>query len=206
MPAWNNFIQTAKRGMPDLVIGEVEREHLDKVGDSNVSSFPTIKFYKKEMASSGSPAILNAMKPSKNNAMMSNQPQQNTFKNVLQNIMKSMQQPENNQVQNQAENNVVLFEDNRTTDKLIKFARDNLVKDMGAKMNKTKRQVARKVAKAIKTKRVLKPKKEELTNALAKLSVGKKGESSNAMTLPKYKKAKKTDAKVANKVKKEVFG
>src|SRR3989344_4247914 len=48
MPVWNNFMQLASKQMPTLAIGEVERSYMDKLADTGVSSFPTIKFYKSD--------------------------------------------------------------------------------------------------------------------------------------------------------------
>lgn len=193
MPDWSNFIRLAKQQLPELTVGEVEREHIDKLGDTDVSSFPTIKFYKAGMST-----------------QQNTVPKQNNFKDILKGIMGQL--PGQNTVSNPGDNSV-MFEDTRTTDKLIKFARDNLVKDLntkGKKGKKTKKVVMNTLTKIKKTKKMVGKKPQELTNSLAQLSANsideKRVQNSNMMALPKYKKAKKTDAKTAKKLKKQILG
>lgn len=199
MPDWNNFMQLATKQIPGLTIGEVERTHLDKFGDTDVSSFPTIKFYKTGM---------------QNNTMPQNtvqSPKQNSFHNILKGIMgQATAKPVTG-------DNSVMFEDTRTTDKLIKFAKDNLVNDIKPKgkkakatVMKTKKAAGQALSKAKKTKKTKPAKGKELVNSLAQLSaVNKNGSvamNSNMMDLPKYKKAKGTDAKTAKNLKKQILG
>lgn len=200
MPDWNNFMQLASKQIPGLTIGEVERTHLDKFGDVGVNSFPTIKFYKA--------GIL------QNNTISQNtiqSPKQNSFHDILKGIIgQATAKPVTG-------DNSVMFEDSRTTDKLIKFAKDNLVNNIKAKnkkakvaLMKTKKAVGQALAKAKKTQKVKDIKGKELFNSLAQLSaVNKNGSvamNSNMMDLPKYKKAKKTDAKTAKTLKKQILG
>jgi hypothetical protein len=200
MPAWNNFIQTAKRSMPELVIGEVERTHLDKVDNGSVSSFPTIKFYKRSAVPSQNEPMIQQQEANANSM-----PQKNTFKNVLRNIMNTMQQPTT--VETETTDNSVMFNDNRTTDKLISFVKDNLEP---MKKGKKSKRIANAVKKAIKTRKVKAIKKQELTNALTELPIkakkGKNTKNSNMMELPEYTKAKKGDKPTAKKIKKSILG
>jgi hypothetical protein len=196
MPDWANFMQLAKQQMPDLTIGEVERTHMDKLGAMGVSSFPTIKFYKAgNMTTAQQQTTMNTSK-------------QNSFKALLKGIMGQMP------AASTPGDNSVMFEDTRSTDKLIKFARDNLVKDLntkGKKTKKTKKHAVNTLAKLKKTKKQIGKKPIELTNSLARLSVANSigaslGQNANMMDLPKYKKAKKADAKTAKKLKKQILG
>ena len=199
MPDWTNFMQVAKQQLPGLTVGEVEREHIDKLGETGVSSFPTIKFYK-----AGEPSSMSAQQNTMNTV-----PKQNNFKDILKGIMGQL--PAQNAATNTGDNSI-MFEDSRTTDKLIKFARDNLVKDLntkGKKTKKTKKTAINTLTKAKKTKKMAVKKPQELTNSLAQLSANsiddKRVQNSNMMDLPKYKKAKKGDVTTAKKIKKALL-
>jgi hypothetical protein len=203
MPDWTNFMQVAKQQLPGLTVGEVERSHVDKLGETGVSSFPTIKFYK-----AGEPSSMSAQQ----NTMQNTKhivPKQNNFKDILKGIMGQL--PGQNTVSNPGDNSI-MFEDSRTTDKLIKFAKDNLAKSLntkGKKAKKTKKTAINTLTKSKKTKKNAGKKPQELTNSLAQLSANANRNStqnSNMMDLPKYKKAKKTDAKTAKKLKNQIFG
>ncbi len=196
MPEWANFMQLASKQMPGLTIGEVERTHIDKLGDTVVSSFPTIKFYRA------------GNMPVTHQQMTMNSPKQNNFRDILKGIMGQMPQAST------PGDNSVMFEDTRSADKLIKFARDNLVKDLNPKGKKTKKitkHAVNTLAKLKKTKKQIGKKPVELTNSLARLSIANsigdtRGQNANMMDLPKYKKAKKADAKTAKKLKKQILG
>jgi hypothetical protein len=198
MPDWANFMQLAKQQMPALTIGEVERTHIDKLGDTGVGSFPTIKFYK----AGNTQPVAQQQSPM-------NVSKQNNFRDILKGIMGQMPATSTNNMSD----NSVMFEDTRTADKLIKFARDNLDKGLntkGKKAKKTKKAAKNTLTKAKKTKKQGNKKPVELTNSLAQLSAnsiaGVQVQNSNMMDLPKYKKAKKTDAKTAKKLKKQILG
>lgn len=205
MPDWMNFMQIANKSLPDLTVGEVEREHIDKLGDIGVSSFPTIKFYKAGMSTQQN--------------TMNTIPKQNNFKDVLKGIMGHL--PAQNAATNPGDNSI-MFEDNRTTDKLIKFAKDNLVNGLNTKSKKakkTKKMAVGALTKAKKTKKQAGKQKKskskptrELTNSLAQLSANgnynskqNTKQNSNMMDLPKYKKAKKSDELTAKKIKKALL-
>lgn len=192
MPDWTNFMQLASKQLPGLTIGEVERTHMDKLGDTGVSSFPTIKFYK-----------AGNTQPAAQQQQPMHAPKQNNFRDILKGIMGQMSATSTN---NMADNSV-MFEDTRTTDKLIKFAKDNLAKGLNTKGKKTKKVAINTLTKAKKTKKMVGKKAQELTNSLAKLSAnGMQVKNSNMMDLHKYRKAKKTDAKTAKKLKKQILG
>jgi hypothetical protein len=203
MPDWTNFMQIAKQQLPGLTVGEVERSHVDKLGETGVSSFPTIKFYK-----AGEPSSMSAQQGQVQTATA---PKQNNFRDILKGIMGQL--PGQNTVSNPGDNSI-MFEDSRTTDKLIKFVKDNLVKNLntkGKKAKKTKQMATRAITKAKKTKKQLNnllPQKRELTNSLAQLSANSEQnlkQNSNMMDLPKYKKAKRGDVTTAKKIKKSLL-
>ena len=194
MPDWTNFMQIANKSLPSLTIGEVEREHIDKLGETGVGSFPTIKFYKAEM-------------PAQQN-VMNTVSKQNNFRDILKGIMGQL--PAKN-----TSDNSVMFEDTRTTDKLIKFAKDNLVNGLNTKSKKakkTKKAAIGALAKTKKTKKQVTKQKgkqnKDLTNSLAQLLANSNRnlkQNSNMMDLPKYKKAKKSDSITAKKLKKQIL-
>lgn len=202
MPDWTNFMQVAKQQLPGLTVGEVERAHIDKLSETGVSSFPTIKFYK-----AGEPSSM----PVQHNTMQNNMntaPKQNNFKDILKGIMGQLHAP-NTTTTNHGDNSI-MFEDARTTDKLIKFAKDNLVKGLNTKSKKakkTKKMAVGALAKAKKTKKQTGKQRQELTNSLAQLSANGNHnlkQNSNMMDLPKYKKAKKSDITTAKNLKKQI--
>lgn len=202
MPDWTNFMQVAKQQLPGLTVGEVERAHIDKLGETGVSSFPTIKFYK-----AGEPSSM----PVQQNTMQNTKhivPKQNNFRDILKGIMGQL--PAQNATTNNMTDNSIMFEDTRTADKLIKFAKDNLDKGLNTKSKKskkTKKMAVGALAKAKKTKKQAGKQRQELTNSLAQLSANanhKLKQNSNMMDLPKYKKAKKSDVTTAKKLKKQI--
>lgn len=184
MPEWTNFTQLAKKTLPNLTIGEVEKAHIDKLNNVGVTGFPTIIFYK---SGTGMPHGA-----SQNNLNQSN------FKNLLKNIMNDT----HHQVQTENDNGIT-FKDNRTTDKLIKFAKDNLTHDTakGKKKKIIKNTLKRVITKAKKTKKVEKKNTQNLSNALAELDAIPKS-NSNQMNLTNYKKAKKRDIVSTKQIKK----
>lgn len=215
MPDWTNFIQVANKSLPGLTVGEVEREHIDKFGDIGVNSFPTIKFYK-----AGEPSSMTEQQNTMQNTKHIGT-NQNNFKDILKGIMGQLPAP-NTTTTNPGDNSI-MFEDARTTDKLIKFAKDNLVKGLNTKSKKakkTKKMAVGALAKAKKTKKQTGKQKgkqtakpaQELTNSLAQLSANgnynskqNSKQNSNMMDLPKYKKAKKSDMATAKKIKKALL-
>lgn len=181
LPEWKSFKQQAlKQFSNNLTIGEVEREYIDMVPEAGVNSFPTIKFYRV-------PEPGQAL----NNTSTSTAPPATNGQGVM-NLLRGMMQ--NNMSAPPAMNNEIPYENARTANMLIKFARDNLVKGKKAKMTRLgktlKRQTLAKLSKRSKTK-----KNPGLVNTLAELM---------APSLKEYKASKANDTKTAKKIKRSL--
>jgi hypothetical protein len=193
MPEWNKFKSSAPKLIPGLTIGEVERQYIDMIPDAGVESFPTIKFYK---AGSQNSANNNSNKPAKASKPANIKYPPGATSGKLINLLRNMMLAQQRVKQAEQVPGELVYEDARTANNLLKFARNNIVRDktkkaqalIRAKVKKTlKRQLANKKSK--KTKSATRP--ANLSASMAKLS---------AKTLPKYKKAKANDANIVNKI------
>ena len=194
MPEWNKFKSSAPKSIPGLTIGEVERQYIDMIPDAGVESFPTIKFYK---AGSRNSANNNSNKPAKASKPANIKYPPGATSGKLINLLRNMMLAQQRAKQAEQVPGELVYEDARTANNLLKFARNNIVRRnktkkaqalIRAKVKKTlKRQLANKKSK--KTKSATRP--ANLSASMAKLS---------AKTLPKYKKAKANDANIVNKI------
>jgi hypothetical protein len=174
-PEWEKFKKLAQT-IQGLTIGEVEGEHIDAIPEANISSVPTIKFYK-----SG---------PVNNNVVVKpEQPKAPRIINLIRNMI--ARNPAQTYSMNQQSNNEVVFQNNRTANDILKFAKDNLV------INRTKALTS----KAKKTKRV---------NKTTKRSTKNKTKKTKRRTVPMaaalaYNNAKANDTKIIKKLKKSIL-
>lgn len=194
MPEWNKFKSSAPKSIPGLTIGEVERQYIDMIPDAGVESFPTIKFYK---AGSRNSANNNSNKPATPSKPANIKYPPGATSGKLINLLRNMMLTQQKQTQQASQvPGEIVYEEARTANNLLKFARNNIVRDktkkaqalIRAKVKKTlKRQMASKRSKKTKSATMT----TNLSASMAKLS---------AKTLPKYKKDKANDTTIANKI------
>jgi len=166
MPEWEKFKKLAQT-IQGLTVGEVEGENMQHVPESgSITSVPTIKFYRVPNGTNG-PVV--AEQP----------PQQPKILNLIRNMI-AKTQPTPTAAQNE-----VMFQEARTANNMVKFAKQNLAK----------------AVTVIKGKKTNKP-----NNTGKPRSITKKRRGRPPKTAPvnsAYNTAKGNDTMVMNKLKKK---
>lgn len=218
-PVWEELKEKLNNGRnPMCHIGEVESTNMHHLPDVEVTSYPTILFYKQKLQTS------NKTKTKTLLATPDVKPKQikqvNSFQALIQNMMK----PQMNTIAESVDTNVVPFDgEDRTINNLLNFIRKNadtktmksakkvVVKsNVGANkkkhytshnmVNLTKKIAATKLtkknSKALNSKvKYSKTKKRKVSN-----NSKSKGKTEVDPSLKKYKKAKKQDKKTEKEI------
>ncbi len=196
MPEWQKFKSSAPATLPGLIIGEVERNFIDMIPEAEVETFPTIKFYKAGAGATSGNNINNSQ-PQKNNNNIK-YPKNATSGKLIDLLRNMMLAKQANSISNSNSNPAIVeYNDARTADNLIKFARNNISKGKAKIIAKTAKQVKNNMSNmgglSKKTKRVKKARRLVLNNLTHSLS-----------NLAEYKQAKANDKKVSSRINKKL--